>query len=126
MENLTKKEALRLCYKLWDWLAENPTEYKYDWPDWTYNGGQYYATRDCFACEYMEQQMTSTNKIVYCTSNCILPCFSSINGCTNGESPYVYYQLSTPKDASKYASIIRDSTLTEYKKLGGNIDDTKK
>ncbi len=36
---LTKKRALFLCWKLWQWLAENPSKDKGDWPKWKSNGG---------------------------------------------------------------------------------------
>ena len=39
--------------KLWNYLAENPTEYKGDWPGWEVNGGEYSEVDShCFACEF--------------------------------------------------------------------------
>ena len=42
--------------KLWLWLAENPSKYKYDWPEWEENGGEIaHAQAYCFACEYTDE-----------------------------------------------------------------------
>ncbi len=41
--------------KLWNWLAENPTKKKWDWPEWEHNGGQYISQSYCFACDYDTQ-----------------------------------------------------------------------
>ncbi len=38
--------------KLWDWLVNNPTKDKYNWPEWIHNGGTSMAIMRCFACEY--------------------------------------------------------------------------
>ncbi len=39
-KKLTKKRALFLCQKLWEWLGKNPGKEKFEWPHWTYNGGK--------------------------------------------------------------------------------------
>lgn len=37
--------------RLWNWLANNPGEEKYCWPEWKENGGAIPHVRDrCFAC----------------------------------------------------------------------------
>lgn len=39
--------------ELWNYLAENPTEWKEDWPGWEVNGGEYSKVdSNCFACEF--------------------------------------------------------------------------
>ena len=39
--------------KLWNYLAENPTKWKEDWPGWKINGGEYSnICHHCFACEF--------------------------------------------------------------------------
>ena len=39
--------------ELWNYLAENPTEYKVSWPGWEWNGGKYKKVNSyCFACEF--------------------------------------------------------------------------
>ena len=39
--------------ELWNWLADNSTKDKHDWPGWKDNGGKYTdAWAHCFACEY--------------------------------------------------------------------------
>ena len=50
---LTKRQALEICRDLWDWLAENPTKHKWDWPRWSdYEHMKSY----CPCCEYVRQQ----------------------------------------------------------------------
>ena len=40
--------------KLWQWLADNPTKDKCDWPEWKENGGNIkYTYNYCFACYYI-------------------------------------------------------------------------
>ncbi len=39
--------------ELWNYLAENPTKQKEDWPEWKVNGGKYSRVDgNCFACEF--------------------------------------------------------------------------
>ena len=39
--------------ELWNYLAENPTKHKKDWPGWEINGGEYSeVVGHCFACEF--------------------------------------------------------------------------
>ena len=39
--------------ELWNYLAENPTKQKEDWPEWKINGGKYSNVEyHCFACEF--------------------------------------------------------------------------
>ena len=39
--------------ELWNYLAENPTKWKEDWPGWKINGGEYSKVDShCFACEF--------------------------------------------------------------------------
>ena len=39
--------------ELWNYLAENPTKWKEDWPKWKINGGEYSSVcHHCFACEF--------------------------------------------------------------------------
>lgn len=39
--------------ELWNYLAENPTKWKEDWPGWKINGGEYSSVcHHCFACEF--------------------------------------------------------------------------
>ena len=50
---LTKKQAIKLHRRLWNWLAENPGKNKEQWPEWEFNGGKVVRMiADCPACEY--------------------------------------------------------------------------
>ncbi|KKL98788.1 hypothetical protein LCGC14_1820840 [marine sediment metagenome] len=52
-KKLTKKRALFLCWKLWEWLAENPGEEKKAWPHWVCNGGKVKEmTSECPCCQF--------------------------------------------------------------------------
>lgn len=54
MAELTKDELRHLRaghVALWTWLAETGKYFKYEWPGWVWNGGQYKKHPfDCFAC----------------------------------------------------------------------------
>ena len=42
--------------ELWNWLADNPSCNKEEWPGWKHNGGQYPSDCSmCFACQYDER-----------------------------------------------------------------------
>lgn len=99
---LTKKKAYKLHYELWDWLYENPSKQKRDWPMWTRNGGEIEEVdSDCFLCE-----------IHYlCDRRCPLyinqiPCFTEKIGLHAK-----WCGAKTPKTRKKYAKLIRDIVL---------------
>lgn len=59
--------------ELWNYLAENPTEYKVSWPGWEWNGGKYKEVNSyCFACEFTEGDACYDCPLIwpsgYCTS----------------------------------------------------------
>jgi len=51
-KRLSKREALRICVQLWDWLAEDETRHKCAWPGWKKVGAM---KLDCPLCEYSHQ-----------------------------------------------------------------------
>ncbi len=58
MTKLRKKEALELCAALWEWLAENPTAKKHEWPQWAGNGGTVPEMLNmCPCCEYASERV---------------------------------------------------------------------
>ena len=63
---LTKRQSLLLCIELWDWLAENPTKHKSDWPGWTEHTDAE-AYNHCFACQYAEEQAVINLKDDICS-----------------------------------------------------------
>lgn len=101
---LTQRIALTICRELWQWLADNPTKGKEDWPGWE----QYkkYVKRPstsiglptysfichCPCCEYVFQTNNPcplTNYAwegKYRTSQY---CFSALSPCVQKDSPYL-------------------------------------
>lgn len=56
----TKEEAIKYHRELWNWLADNPSSKKDNWPGWTeYNfreeNGFVAIIGDCFCCHYTDQ-----------------------------------------------------------------------
>lgn len=50
-----------LHYRLWDWLAQNPGQPKYDWPYWDgeyRKFGGHFINAGCFLCRYTAQRET--------------------------------------------------------------------
>ena len=115
-EKLTKEEALQHCVALWEWLAKNPSKDKEDWPEWKKNGGKFQARSYCFACEFSLQQKHNC-----CNDNCVLPCFASLCGCTETNSPYIHWFYSKNPDARiRNAKRIRDSAKAALTEISVN------
>lgn len=92
--NLTKKQAYKLHYELWDWLYNNPNKHKWNWPKWEYNGGKVKTTQlDCFLCEIYGFKYQNE------CQGCPLDPFSYWND---------WQEAKTPKTKKKYAKLIRD------------------
>lgn len=118
---LTKKEALRLCVKLWRWLSETGRQ-KAFWPGWEINGGKYSEINsDCFLCEYIFQ-VTDPNKAV-CYSCPLIDLWGIDDNdnncpCMWKSSPYYKWYISfNSDDRKKYAKEIADFAEAEYNKL---------
>ena len=57
-----------LHYRLWDWLAHNPDQYKYDWPNWDGEYrmfGGHFINAGCFLCRATLQRATKT-ELMHC------------------------------------------------------------
>jgi hypothetical protein len=106
---LTKLRALFLCYKLWEWLAENPGKMKEHWLGWEINGGKVKGMfSECPCCAY--------SKKAGCEDCLLLELWPS--GCLKKKSPFVgWIRAQTPRSRKKYAAIIRDAAKTEYLKM---------
>ncbi|MDD3039782.1 hypothetical protein [Bacteroides sp.] len=54
--------------ELWNWLADNPGQFKEDWPGW-YDIEDYdpeiYPDNNCFACQYSKEHRLATGKYAY-------------------------------------------------------------
>ena len=91
---LTKKEAFRLHFQLWDWLYHNLSKEKWEWPEWKENGGTVFNKTFgtyCLLCGY------TNNNCSICPLNCD------------------YYNewnfARSLKTRKKYAKLIRDAVL---------------
>jgi len=99
-----------LHIKIWDWLYQNPSKDKEDWPEWDFNGGEVKEVMAlCFACKE-----AGINKNGY--SNCHR-CPIKWNGghCENIDSEYAkWHDSKTDKTRKKYAKIIRDKEWRKH------------
>ena len=113
---LTKKEAARLHWELWDWLSRNPKKKKTEWPDWAIYGD---ITSYCFACEYDGQHNAEED-----CSKCLLQFIP--NDKDVGTYPYCLgglYQkwIDTEEDSvehSRLAAQIRDLPIRKFTRKG--------
>ena len=58
--------------ELWNYLAENPTKQKEDWPGWEVNGGKYNKINShCFACEFIVGSTCCDCPLIWPSKQCI-------------------------------------------------------
>jgi hypothetical protein len=65
---MTKREALIKTIGMWDWLAEDSSREKSDWPGL---GGAHILS-SCFCCEYTRRQQTKPLTALDCQTLCPL------------------------------------------------------
>jgi len=114
---LTKKQALFLCWKLWEWLAETGERKKEKWPHWEWNGGEVEAMKcECPCCEYTWRQFSRRDCNLHCPLKTLWP-----EGClrtTPKLTPFQKWrQAKTRQTRKKYALIIANGAKKEYMKL---------
>lgn len=108
---LTKKKAIELHRRLWDWLVQNPMKEKWDWSNWEKNGGDIPKCKnDCFLCGYVINQPGGADDdgnpdcelcpLDWPKGSCV---FWDDGGLFN---KWAYAK--TPKTKKKYAILIRD------------------
>lgn len=105
----SKKRAIELHRKLWDWLYHHPSKDKDDWPRWIHNGGDINGdgvVSLCFLCEYSRHTGTGCRG---CPLDWEITKYCVWNGYFDR-----YSRVSSPKTRKKYAALIRD--LREKKK----------
>ena len=107
---------LSLHKELYNWLLEDITRKKRDWPRWKHNGGDIekpYCGAHCFACGYADKSTienlgysSDEDKCMYC------PFDIDINKtCLNGL--YLKYSLLKESYLSKYQSIENKKYIEE-------------
>ena len=102
MKKLSKKDALRLYYKHWDWCAKTGGM-KEDCPPEAIEGidiKKIYCA--CFLCEYHV-----THKGYYCQKNCLIVWPNGV--CVYLKEIYTMWRSAeTPKERKKWAAKVRD------------------
>ncbi len=102
MKRLTKRRALEIGLRLWNWLARDSSRSKKDWPGWKQVGEM---DADCPCCEYMWQHKQ------HC-GNCLVRWPHGLL-CTEKGSPFrQWYQCRKDKRktaAQKVAQLHRDA-----------------
>lgn len=60
---LSKRRALYLCWKLWEWLGQDAKRHKSKWPHWKHSGGAVRAMNcGCPCCQYSIQRVGGCGK----------------------------------------------------------------
>ena len=106
---LTKKLALFLCWKLWEWLAETGEDKKESWPEWAWNEGHVERMDSyCPCCEYTRANCKK------CPLFYLWP-HEGEDPCLDDETPFGdWLDATTLRARKKYASIIAEAARKEY------------
>ena len=118
-KKLTKKRALFLCWKLWEWLAENPGKEKYSWPHWKVKRGKVERNKyHCPCCEFTGMRDEGDEE---CRARCPLRNYWE-GTCLHGRNNVFYrWHCSSgarkQKDRTKYARRIAAAAKRRYEKL---------
>jgi len=123
---LTKKRALFLCWKLWEWVAKNITQesmntikrgdspanevFKKGW----FRHYGIAMINECPCCEHSHEDCAR------CLLKVIWPWPETDEDvpCIHSKSPFqLFHTARTVITAKKYAGIIRDAAKAEYEKL---------
>ena len=78
--------------ELWDWLANNPSKGKLEWPGWRENGGKHHSSNGCFACEYCSRITNKQRRNKYCECPLVWPLATANSlDCFTEGSPYAQW-----------------------------------
>jgi len=112
---LTKKRALFLCWKLWEWLGENPRKEKSQWPEWKANKGRVQKTKKHCPCCEIGIESTGCHE---CPLKGYWSRYEGRGECEYYDSPYSKWgDESGPKKRTKYARRIAAAAKRRYEKL---------
>jgi len=101
MAKLTKKKAIKLHRRLWDWLYHHPSKRKEDWPEWKFNGGRIADVKSwSFGCHL---KFHHDILLFEACENCCFDNFICLGGLFIN-----WKQATTAKVRKKYAKLIRD------------------
>lgn len=109
MKKLTKKEALTICFRMWDWMARHPDKYV----DYSAKhevcielGLPKTMASDCAACEYAKQHKKPGKP--FCALCPLWPSHTNYF-CITRLEPYSRWDWATDcEEREKYARIIAD------------------
>lgn len=117
-EKLTEKRALFLCWKLWEWLAENPDKCKSQWPEWKYNQGHVEEMNsDCPCCEFAGRDKEGKRQCHKCLLWTYWGSGKVKYACERQSSPFNKWSKIIGKNAIKYARRIAAAAKRRYEKL---------
>ena len=120
MEPLTRTKAHRLHKQLWNWLAENPTKDKFDWPGWhEHNIDVNDIQWRCFPCELRFQQTGHNSADLTCKTECMLV-WPDVNCCHKSRFSFGglfnRWANTTPQNRTRLAKQICDLPLRPLKR----------
>ena len=105
---LTARQALEIGLELWEWLEDNPSKEKHEWPGWEKYERM---AADCPCCEYKDQQDSNDcgDCLIYWRLKLGLD-----NHCTYYDSPFLRWcNAETPRSsrfwAGKVAKLHREA-----------------
>jgi hypothetical protein len=123
---LSKRLALKICYELWAWLAENPSKDKEDWPGWEkyikYAQGNNFKVY-CPCCEWIwKNKGLSPHSCLHISYGAYCPLKSLWpKGCQNYRQKTAWdiwrSKFTTPSEVFKQAQTIADAAYKEWQKL---------
>jgi len=110
---LTKRKALEICRKLWEWLRKTggDDDEKEDWPGWEKYGKM---ELDCPCCEYVGSYGRGDG----CRKCPLAKLWPGAYGCLEPRSPFKRWgSAKTPRTRRKYAQKIVDGCNEALAKL---------
>jgi len=116
-KELTEKAALEITRDLWDWLAENPSNFRCEWPKWANVRKKHhipYAT-DCALCYY---SLSQSGKRCRPCEPC--PLYGKWTKSPKSTCEYLaspYYKWNRDLNPSKHAKQVANLCRTRLKQL---------
>ena len=111
-KKLSKKRALFLCQKLWEWLGRTGSGDKEKWPQWVVNGGKVHemAPFNCPCCVYDIDSRCEACPLGDYWGN-------GYHTCVQNPTAYHKWCSAKKKDRKKYARRIAAAAKRRYEKL---------
>jgi hypothetical protein len=98
MKKLSKTQQVKLFRELWEWLSENPTKEKTEWPRWNINFGDIQlCANQCPLCAWV---IDIHGSLKDCNIHCPIKWPTEDNSCSNG-GPFSEWCRTTTDDDEK-------------------------